>query len=81
MSSVTNMAVGWAKRALILKATKFVLTKRGGLLTLKLGAIAGAGYLAYSLLKKGNNGNSLTRIDDIEDNHPNLKDGDQTIVV
>lgn len=81
MSSVTNMAVTWAKRALILKATKFVLTKRGGLLTLKLGAIAGAGYLAYSLLKKDRNGNSLTRIDDIENNDPNIKEGDQTIVV
>lgn len=81
MSSVTNMAVKWAKRALLLKAGKFILTKRGGLLTLKLGAVAGAGYLAYSLLKKGNNDNSLTRIDDIENNNPNLKDGDQTIVV
>lgn len=81
MSSVSNMAITWAKRALLLKASKFVLTKKGGLLTLKLGAIAGAGYLAYTLLKKGSNDNSLTRIDDIENNDPHIQNGDQTIVV
>lgn len=80
MSSVTNMAVTWAKRALLLKASKFILTKRGGLLSLKLGAIVGVGYLAYTLLKKEDK-NSLTRIDDISNNNPNIEEGDQTIVV
>lgn len=79
--NVTNMAVTWAKRALLLKAGKFILTRSGGLLALKLGAVAGAGYLAYNLLKKNNSDNSLTRIDDIENNEPNIKEGDHTIVV
>lgn len=79
MSSVANMAGKWLKRALILKASKVLLTRSAGLVALKVGAVAGAGYLAYTLLK-GKGENNTTKIDDIDENYPDVE-GDNTIVV
>lgn len=77
--NVVDIAGTWLKRALILKASKVLLTRSAGIVALKVGAVAGAGYLAYTLLKRKGD-NSTTRIDDIDDNYPDVE-GDNTIVV
>lgn len=68
----------WLKRAVILKAGKMIMKKPASVLG--FGALAaGAGYAAFSLINKRKK-NDLTHIDNIENNHPEVK-GDKKIVV
>lgn len=87
MSTLINKGAKWGKRALALKLGKTAV-KRGGLLGVGIGAVAGAGYLAYNLYENRKKSAAaekarraeIRRIDDIEENHPGIE-GDKTIVI
>jgi hypothetical protein len=51
-NSIINLGKKYLKGKVALKAGKAVLNKRTGLIGLGVGAVAGAGYLAYSLINK-----------------------------
>lgn len=84
MNNMINSGMKWGQRALVMKIGKTAL-KRGGIIGVGVGALAGAGYLAYNLLEKRKRKEEvrrqdLTRIDDINDNNPEIS-GDKKIVV
>ncbi|MCM4161551.1 hypothetical protein FHG64_11590 [Antarcticibacterium flavum] len=80
-SSIINLGKKYLKGKVALKAGKAVLNKRTGLIGLGVGAVAGAGYLAYSLINKNKRKKAdITHIDDIENNNPGIP-GDKKIVV
>jgi hypothetical protein len=80
-SSIVNLGKKYLKGKVALKAGKALLNKRTGLIGLGIGAVAGAGYLTYSLLNKNKRKKEdITHIDDIENNNPEIP-GDKKIVV
>lgn len=82
MSILVDKGVKWGKTALALKLGKTAV-KRGGLLGIGMGAVAGAGYLAYNFYtkkKKAAQHGKIKRIDNIENNHPEVE-GDKNIVI
>lgn len=77
-NKVVQKGVKWLKRAVILKVGKMILKKPASVVG--VGAVAaGVGIAAYSLIKKGKN-NDLTRIENIENNNPEIK-GKKKIVI
>ncbi|HSI70141.1 MAG TPA: hypothetical protein VK941_07900 [Gillisia sp.] len=80
-SSIINLGKKYLKGKVALKAGKAVLNKRTGLIGLGIGAVAGAGYLTYSLLNKNKRKKEdITHIDNIENNNPGIP-GEKKIVV
>ncbi len=80
-SSIVNLGKKYLKGKVALKAGKAVLNKRTGLIGLGVGAVAGAGYLAYTFINKNKRKKpDITYIDDIENNNPEIP-GDKKIVV
>lgn len=79
-STIVNFGKKYLTAKVVAKAGKALLTKRTGLIGLGIGAAAGAGYLAYSLVSKNKGKKNLTKIDDIEGNNHELK-GDKKIVI
>lgn len=80
-STIVNFGKKYLKGKVALKAGKALLNKRTGLIGLGIGAAAGAGYLAYSLINKDKRRKEdITNIDDIENNNPEIP-GDKKIVV
>lgn len=78
-NKLVELGKKYFKGKMALKAGKALLNRRTGFIGLGIGAAAGAGYLAYNLISKRRN-NNLTRIDDIEDNNPEIK-GEKKIVI
>lgn len=80
-SSIVNFGKKYLKGKVALKAGKALMNKRTGLIGLGIGAVAGAGYLAYSLINKNKRQkDDITHIDDIQNNNPEIP-GDKKIVV
>ena len=69
----------WGKRALALNLGKTAIS-RGGIVGVGIGAVIGAGYLAYNLLENRKRRQNLKPVEDISNNHPETK-GDNQIIV
>lgn len=88
MSKIAAVGGNLFKKAVALRVGKVLLTKPVAMAGLGIGAAAGVGYLAYSLLDKKNKQKKeeearrehLRRIDDIDENHPEI-DSDKKIVI
>lgn len=87
MNNLVNKGAKWGKKALMLKLGKAAI-KRGGLVGVGIGAVAGAGYYAYNLYEKRKKAaaeeearrSNIRRIDNIDDNHSSVE-GEKTIVI
>src|SRR5690554_6358955 len=80
-SSIINLGKKYLKGTVTLQAGKQVLNKRIGLIRLGIGAVAGAGYLTYSLLtKKKRKKEDINYIDDVAEYNITTP-GDNYIVV
>lgn len=79
MSDIMNAGLKWGKRALALKLGKTAI-KRGGIVGVGIGAVIGAGYLAYNLLENRKRRQNLKPVEDISKNHPEAK-GEKQIIV
>ena len=79
MSDIMNAGLKWGKRALALKLGKTAI-RRGGIVGVGIGAVIGAGYLAYNLLENRKRRQNLKPVEDISNNHPETK-GDNQIIV
>lgn len=51
-NTIIDLGKKYLKGKVVLKAGKALLTKRAGFIGLGIGAAAGAGYLAYTLISK-----------------------------
>jgi len=88
MSKIAAVGGSLLKKAVALRIGKALLTKPIAMAGLGVGAVAGAGYLAYSYFDKRNKNKKqkeakqehLRRIDDIDDNHPGIS-GDKKIII
>ena len=79
MSDIMNAGLKWGKRALALKLGTTAI-KRGGIVGVGIGAVIGAGYLAYNLLENRKRRQNLKPVEDISKNHPEAK-GEKQIIV
>lgn len=88
-STIVEFGKKYLKGKVALKAGKALLNKRTGMIGLGVGAAAGVGYLAYTLINKNKESikntfkkgkSDITHIDDIDDNHPEVS-GEKKIVV
>ena len=79
MSDIMNAGLKWGKRALALKLGKTAI-KRGGIVGVGIGAVIGAGYLAYNLLENRKRRQNLKPVEDISNNHPGAQ-GEKQIIV
>jgi len=79
MSDIMNAGLKWGKRALALKLGKTAI-RRGGIVGVGIGAVIGAGYLAYNLMENRKRRQNLKPVEDISKNHPETK-GDKQIIV
>ncbi len=88
MGKIAAIGGNLLKKAVALRVGKVLLTKPVAMAGLGIGAVAGVGYLAYSLIdkKKKEKRNqeardqNLTKIENIDDNYPGI-DGDKKIVI
>ncbi len=69
----------WGKRALALKLGKTVI-RRGGVVGIGIGAIVGAGYLAYNMIENQKRRKNLKPVEDISQNNRDAA-GQKQIVV
>ena len=79
MSDIMNAGLKWGKRALALKLGKTAI-RRGGIVGVGIGAVIGAGYLAYNLLENRKRRQNLRPVEDISKNHPEAQGSKQIIV-
>lgn len=79
MSDIMNAGLKWGKRALALKIGKTAI-RRGGIVGVGIGAVVGAGYLAYNFFENRKRRENLKPVADISHNHPETK-GEKQIIV
>lgn len=79
MNTTFDKGIKWGKRALALKLGKSAI-RRGGIAGVGIGAIVGAGYLAYNLLENRKRRKNLKPIEDISHNNRDAA-GQKQIVV
>lgn len=79
MSDMMNAGLKWGKRALALKIGKTAI-RRGGIVGVGIGAVVGAGYLAYNFFENRKKRENLKPVADISHNHPEAK-GEKQIIV
>ena len=79
MSDIMNKGLKWGKRALALKLGKTAI-RRGGIMGVGIGAVVGAGYLAYNFFENRKRRENLKPVEDISRNHPEAKGENQIIV-
>lgn len=88
MSKIAAVGGNLIKKAVALRIGKALLTKPVAMAGLGIGAVAGVGYLAYTFFDKRKSEKKedetkqehLRRIDDIDDNHPEIS-GDKKIII
>lgn len=79
MSNIMDKGMKWGKRALALKLGKTAI-RRGGVVGIGIGAVVGAGYLAYNLIENQKRRKNLKPVEDISRNNRDAA-GQKQIVV
>ncbi|QED38786.1 hypothetical protein FK178_14140 [Antarcticibacterium arcticum] len=79
MSNIMDKGMKWGKRALALKLGKSAI-RRGGVVGVGIGAVVGAGYLAYNFFENRKRRENLKPVEDISQNNRDAA-GQKQIVV
>lgn len=77
-NTIIDLGKKYLKSKVVLKAGKALLTKRAGAIGLGIGAAAGAGYLAYTLISK-NKDKINEKIQPIKNKFKSVKKYDQDL--